>query len=91
MLSPFKQNCADRGYNSNPFCHPDYRTPVQKKVMGAAYARRKNSWWFKCWNYLHHKFSHCCTNTILLPANVVGGADKSANARPTVQVDHVDD
>jgi len=30
-------------------------------------------------------------NTTLFPANVVGGADKTANARPAVQVDHVDD
>ena len=45
MIGSFEQNCADCGYNSDPSCHPDYRTPAQKKVMGAAYARRKNSGW----------------------------------------------
>eukprot|EP00957_Ditylum_brightwellii_P165578 12605338-Ditylum_brightwellii.AAC.1 len=30
MLGPFKQNCADCGYNSDPSCHPDYMTPAQK-------------------------------------------------------------
>eukprot|EP00957_Ditylum_brightwellii_P104678 7976930-Ditylum_brightwellii.AAC.1 len=30
-------------------------------------------------------------DTTLFPDNVVGGADKTANDRPAVQVDHVDD
>ena len=30
-------------------------------------------------------------NDTLFPANVVGGADKTANARPAVQVYHVED
>eukprot|EP00957_Ditylum_brightwellii_P117073 8930280-Ditylum_brightwellii.AAC.1 len=41
MPGPFKQNCADCRYNSNPSCHPENGLPAQKKVMEAAYARRK--------------------------------------------------
>ena len=30
-------------------------------------------------------------NTNLFPTNVVGGVDKTANARPAFQVDHIED
>eukprot|EP00957_Ditylum_brightwellii_P189998 14464487-Ditylum_brightwellii.AAC.1 len=81
------------GYNSNPSCHPDYRTPTQKKVMGAAYARRKNSGWvgLKAGIFCIISSGTVAQNTTLFPANVVGGADKAANARPLFQVNHVED
>eukprot|EP00957_Ditylum_brightwellii_P020805 1569148-Ditylum_brightwellii.AAC.1 len=83
MLGPFKQSCTDHRHNSDPSCHTDYRTQPKKKVMGAAYARKKQ--WMgglKAGIFCTINSGTVAQNVTLFPANVVGGADKTANARP---------
>ena len=91
MLGPFKQNCTDHGYNSNPSCQPDYRTLAQKKVMGAARARHKTvNGQLKSWKIMHNKFRHNrLKHHLVFQAVLVGGQIKLQNGRPAFQVDPI--
>eukprot|EP00957_Ditylum_brightwellii_P170869 13005238-Ditylum_brightwellii.AAC.1 len=80
MLGPFEQNCADHGNNSNPSCHPDYRTLAQKRLWGLLILEEKQ--WMgglKAGAFCTISSGTVAKNTTLFPANVVGGADKTAN------------